>query len=78
MFVHYIDQCPLSSGLVVFANREDGCNVKGYFAWSLLDNWEWAVGYSPRFGLYFFDYNDKLKRYAKDSAMWFKNFLTAG
>ncbi|KAJ0613896.1 putative beta-glucosidase [Helianthus annuus] len=42
----------------------DGCNVKGYFAWSLLDNWEWAVGYSPRFGLYFFDYNDKLKRYA--------------
>ncbi|KAJ0492342.1 putative beta-glucosidase [Helianthus annuus] len=60
------------------AIKEDGCNVKGYFAWSLLDNWEWAAGYSSRFGLYFVDYNDKLKRYAKDSAMWFKNFLTAG
>ncbi|MFS7969143.1 putative beta-glucosidase [Helianthus anomalus] len=69
---------PLSSGLVVFANREDRCNVKGYFAWSLLDNWEWAVGYSPRFRLYFLDYNDMLKRYSKDSAMWFKNLLTTG
>ncbi|KAL8224446.1 hypothetical protein R6Q57_019921 [Mikania cordata] len=60
------------------AIKEDGCNVKGYFAWSLLDNWEWAAGYSSRFGLYFVDYNDKLKRYAKDSAVWFKNFLTTG
>ncbi|KAK9060100.1 hypothetical protein SSX86_020804 [Deinandra increscens subsp. villosa] len=60
------------------AIREDGCNVKGYFAWSLLDNWEWAAGYSSRFGLYFVDYNDKLKRYAKDSAIWFKNFLITG
>ncbi|KAL7590728.1 hypothetical protein Lser_V15G37326 [Lactuca serriola] len=60
------------------AIKEDGCNVKGYFAWSLLDNWEWAAGYSSRFGLYFVDYNDKLKRYAKDSAIWFKNFLTSG
>ncbi|KAJ0674336.1 putative beta-glucosidase [Helianthus annuus] len=60
------------------AIKEDGCNVKGYFAWSLLDNWEWAAGYSSRFGLYFVDYNDKLKRYAKDSAIWFKNFLTPG
>ena len=59
-------------------SREDGCNVKGYFAWSLLDNWEWAAGYSSRFGLYFVDYNDHLKRYAKNSAIWFKNFLTTG
>ncbi|KAI7748197.1 hypothetical protein M8C21_002906 [Ambrosia artemisiifolia] len=60
------------------AIKEDGCNVKGYFAWSLLDNWEWGAGFSSRFGLYFVDYNDKLKRYAKDSAIWFKNFLTVG
>ncbi|KAL9994450.1 putative beta-glucosidase [Helianthus debilis subsp. tardiflorus] len=60
------------------AIKEDGCNVKGYFAWSLLDNWEWAAGFSSRFGLYYVDYNDKLKRYAKDSAVWFKNFLTVG
>ncbi|KAH7848441.1 hypothetical protein Vadar_002749 [Vaccinium darrowii] len=54
--------------------KEDGCNVKGYFVWSLLDNWEWAAGFSSRFGLYFVDYHD-LKRYPKDSVQWFKNFL---
>ncbi|KAL7163769.1 hypothetical protein ACSBR2_039817 [Camellia fascicularis] len=57
--------------------KEDGCNVKGYFVWSLLDNWEWAAGYTSRFGLYFVDYNDKLKRYPKDSVKWFKSFLTS-
>ncbi|KAK4780854.1 hypothetical protein SAY87_016960 [Trapa incisa] len=59
------------------AIKEDGCNVKGYFVWSLLDNWEWAAGYTSRFGLYFVDYKDKLKRYPKDSVQWFKNFLTS-
>ncbi|KAJ0039058.1 hypothetical protein Pint_23522 [Pistacia integerrima] len=59
------------------AIKEDGCNVKGYFVWSLLDNWEWAAGYTSRFGLYFVDYNDKLKRYPKDSVQWFKKFLAS-
>ncbi|XP_031400385.1 beta-glucosidase 40-like [Punica granatum] len=59
------------------AIKEDGCNVKGYFVWSLLDNWEWAAGYTSRFGLYFVDYKDKLKRYPKDSVQWFKNFLAS-
>ncbi|PIN21943.1 Beta-glucosidase, lactase phlorizinhydrolase [Handroanthus impetiginosus] len=58
------------------AITEDGCNVKGYFVWSLLDNWEWAAGFSSRFGLYYVDFKDKLKkRYAKNSVKWFKNFL---
>ncbi|KAK3042328.1 hypothetical protein RJ639_002374 [Escallonia herrerae] len=57
--------------------KEDGCNVQGYFVWSLMDNWEWGAGFSSRFGLYFVDYNDKLKRYAKDSVSWFKNFLAS-
>ncbi|KAM1214734.1 hypothetical protein ACFX2I_011219 [Malus domestica] len=57
--------------------KEDGCNVKGYFAWSLLDNWEWAAGYTSRFGLYFVDYKDKLKRYPKDSVQWFTKFLNS-
>ncbi|XP_043724405.1 beta-glucosidase 40-like isoform X1 [Telopea speciosissima] len=55
--------------------KEDGCNVKGYFVWSLLDNWEWTAGYSSRFGLFYVDYRDNLKRYPKDSVQWFKNFL---
>ncbi|XP_058194871.1 beta-glucosidase 40-like isoform X2 [Rhododendron vialii] len=57
--------------------KEDGCNVKGYFVWSLLDNWEWSVGFGSRFGLYFVEYHDKQKRYPKDSAKWFKTFLAS-
>eukprot|EP00931_Biecheleriopsis_adriatica_P046375 TRINITY_DN26621_c0_g1_i1.p1 TRINITY_DN26621_c0_g1~~TRINITY_DN26621_c0_g1_i1.p1 ORF type:complete len:729 (+),score=105.29 TRINITY_DN26621_c0_g1_i1:42-2189(+) len=39
------------------AIREDGVNVRGYFAWSLLDNFEWEMGYKERFGTTFTDYN---------------------
>ncbi|KAL1338409.1 hypothetical protein HN51_033052 [Arachis hypogaea] len=54
----------------------DGVNVKGYFAWSLFDNFEWNSGYTSRFGSIFVDYNNGSKRYYKLSAKWFKNFLT--
>jgi len=54
---------------------KDGANVKGYFVWSLLDNFEWANGYTVRFGMNFVDYKNGLKRYQKLSAKWFKNFL---
>ncbi|KAJ6815482.1 beta-glucosidase 6 [Iris pallida] len=59
------------------AIREDGCDVRGYFVWSLLDNWEWAAGYTSRFGLYFVDYRNGLKRYPKDSVQWLKNLLSS-
>lgn len=55
--------------------REEGCDIRGYFVWSLLDNWEWNSGYTVRFGLYFIDYKNNLTRIPKDSAYWFKNFL---
>ncbi|ONH99228.1 hypothetical protein PRUPE_6G019100 [Prunus persica] len=54
---------------------KDGVNVKGYFAWSLLDNFEWSSGYSVRFGINYVNYNDGQKRYPKVSAHWFKSFL---
>ncbi|CAK7339252.1 unnamed protein product [Dovyalis caffra] len=54
---------------------KDGVNVKGYFAWSLLDNFEWISGYTVRFGINYVDYKDGLKRYPKLSAHWFKSFL---
>ncbi|XP_074290565.1 putative beta-glucosidase 41 [Silene latifolia] len=57
------------------AIRQDGCDVRGYFAWSLLDNWEWNFGYSVRFGLYYVDYNNNLTRIPKSSANWFTSFL---
>ncbi|XP_010527605.1 PREDICTED: beta-glucosidase 27-like [Tarenaya hassleriana] len=57
------------------AINEDGCQVEGYFAWSLLDNFEWNNGYEVRYGLFYVDYNNGLKRYPKMSAMWFREFL---
>ena len=49
--------------------------MKGYFAWLLLDNFEWGNSYTVRFRINFVDYNDGYKRYPKTSAHWFKEFL---
>jgi beta-glucosidase len=51
-----------------------GVPVKGYFAWSLLDNFEWAHGYSKRFGLVYIDY-PTLERVPKDSFYWYRDFI---
>ncbi|MQL98067.1 hypothetical protein Taro_030773 [Colocasia esculenta] len=53
----------------------EGADVRGFFAWSLMDNFEWAYGYTVRFGIYYVDYKDGLKRYPKSSAIWFRDFL---
>ncbi|KAJ0037377.1 hypothetical protein Pint_24092 [Pistacia integerrima] len=63
---------------LLFLHRaiKDGVNVKGFFAWTLLDDFEWASGFTMRFGINFVDFsNGRLKRYPKQSATWFKNFL---
>ncbi|PIA30132.1 hypothetical protein AQUCO_05700090v1 [Aquilegia coerulea] len=52
----------------------DGAKVTHYFAWSLLDNFEWRSGYTSRFGIVYVDFNS-LKRYPKMSAYWFKTLL---
>ena len=49
---------------------EDGADLRGYFVWSLMDNFEWAYGYSKRFGLIHVDY-ETLARTPKDSARWY-------
>lgn len=51
-----------------------GVPVKGYFAWSLLDNFEWAEGYLRRFGLAYVDYPTQ-RRILKDSGLWYGRFL---
>eukprot|EP00483_Globobulimina_turgida_P007014 UN07028 len=55
--------------------KSEGIDVRGYFAWSLMDNFEWADGYSRRFGIHFVNYTQNLTRYTKDSAKWFSNYV---
>lgn len=53
----------------------DGCNLRGYYGWTFMDDFEWDGGYSVRFGFYFVDRDRNLTRYPKASAYWFKSFL---
>ncbi|MFE3264680.1 GH1 family beta-glucosidase [Streptomyces sp. NPDC059215] len=55
---------------------EQGVDVRGYFVWSLLDNFEWAEGYARRFGLVHVDY-DTLRRTPKASYAWLRDALRA-
>ncbi len=56
---------------------EAGIPVKGYFAWSLMDNFEWGFGYSKRFGLVYVDYKTQ-KRIMKSSAKWYSEVVQKG
>jgi beta-glucosidase len=58
----------------VAAARERGADVRGYFAWSLMDNFEWAYGYDKRFGIVRVDY-DTQARTLKDSAKWYRDTI---
>lgn len=58
------------------ASIAEGVPVKGYFAWSLLDNFEWAEGYQRRFGLTYVDFSSQ-RRIVKSSGKWLTQFLQA-
>ncbi|CAM9954347.1 unnamed protein product [Sphacelaria rigidula] len=55
---------------------EQGADVRGYYAWSFMDNFEWAYGYSKRFGLIHVDY-ETLKRTPKASSKWYKKVIAS-
>jgi beta-glucosidase len=54
--------------------KQEGCKVNGYFVWTLTDNFEWAEGYKPRFGLIYVDFETQ-KRIIKSSGQWYAEFL---
>jgi len=49
-------------------------DLRGYFVWSLLDNYEWALGYDKRFGIVHVDYRTQA-RLPKDSALWYRDVI---
>ena len=55
---------------------QEGVPLRGYFVWSLLDNFEWAHGYTKRFGIVYVDYATQA-RIPKDSALWYKQVIAA-
>ena len=54
----------------------DGVDVRRYFAWSLLDNFEWEHGYSKRFGIVHVDYETQ-RRTPKHSGLWYRDYIAA-
>jgi beta-glucosidase len=59
----------------VLQAQYDGYKVTGYFIWTLTDNFEWAEGYHPRFGLIYVDFKTQ-ERIIKSSGNWYSNFLS--
>lgn len=53
---------------------DEGCDIRGYLHWSLMDNFEWHTGYDPRFGIIYIDYPTQ-KRIWKDSAYWYQKLI---
>ena len=58
----------------VLRAKREGINVNGYFVWSFTDNFEWAEGYQPRFGLVHVDFKTQ-KRIVKNSGKWYGEFV---
>lgn len=70
--VHYLDTHIQAVAQAIAA----GAPVRGYFAWSFMDNYEWAEGYSKRFGLVYVDYATQ-RRVIKESGKWYSSFLAS-
>jgi len=74
--IHDFQRIKYIEGFLYWIHKaiEEGADIRGYYAWSLLDNWEWSAGYEYRFGLVHTDF-DTQKRICKDSAHWYRDMI---
>ena len=56
--------------------KEQGADIRGYYLWSLLDNFEWGYGYSRKFGIVHVDFETQ-ERSLKDSALWYRDMISS-
>ncbi|GII79062.1 hypothetical protein Sru01_40440 [Sphaerisporangium rufum] len=77
--VHDADRTAFLEGHLRAAHAalEAGADLRGYHVWSLLDNFEWAEGYRPRFGIVHVDFATQRRR-PKDSALWYRDVIARG
>ena len=78
--VHDADRVRYTEGHLGQVARaiEEGVDVRGYFAWSLLDNFEWQAGYEQRFGMVWVNFDGDLRRVPKDSARRYAQIVAGG
>ncbi len=72
--IHDTERIQYLNGFLEWIEKaiNDGIDIRGYYVWSLLDNWEWCGGHKARYGLVHVDF-DTQQRTCKDSAVWYKN-----
>jgi beta-glucosidase len=77
--VHDEDRIDFYKGYIGQVGRaiDEGADVRGYYAWTLIDNFEWTFGMSQRFGIIHVDF-DTLKRTIKDSGYWYRDLIAKG
>jgi beta-glucosidase len=77
--IHDVDRIEYLRAYLTNLHRamRDGCDIRGYFVWSLLDNFEWEYGLSKRFGLIYVDY-ESLERTMKNSGRWYAEICRSG
>jgi beta-glucosidase len=78
--VHDPDRIDFYNGYIgqVARAMEEGADVRGYYAWTLIDNFEWTFGMSQRFGLIHVDFDNAQKRTIKDSGHWYRDLIAKG
>jgi beta-glucosidase len=74
--IHDAQRIEYMEGFLYWIHKamEEGADIRGYYAWSLLDNWEWCGGFKSRFGLIRTDF-DTQKRICKDSGFWYRDLI---
>ena len=65
----------LDPAFFALAAIRDGVDLRGYFLWSFIDNFEWAHGFTKRFGIVYCDYADDCRRVPKDSFFFYRDAI---